>query len=106
MGIPSLPPDEGELFDFSAQAQGAGISGGFWMCDTLIPLSVAFIGANDTVQEIDDMQAQSLAIHTPALPYVYAVEANQGWYADHGIQPGSQVDLSAALALEDSSPTP
>jgi uncharacterized membrane protein (UPF0127 family) len=106
MGIPSLPQDMGELFDFSAQAPATGVTGGFWMCDTLIPLSVAFIGSNDTVQEVDDMQANSLAIHIPQQAYTYAIEANQGWFASNGIGPGSQVDLSGALALESSSPTP
>lgn len=99
MNVAILPPDQGELFIFNNLAGGAQVQVGFWMEDTLIPLSIAFIGADGTVHEIDDMQAETTDIHTPTQPYLYAVEANLGWFAQHNIVPGSSVDLSAALAL-------
>ena len=99
MNITSLPADQGELFDFDNIAGGAPVQVGFWMKDTLVPLSIAFVSADGTVQEIQDMQPQSLDIHTPAQPYLYAIEANQGWFARNGVTAGARVDVSAALAL-------
>jgi uncharacterized membrane protein (UPF0127 family) len=106
MGVTNLPPDQGELFDFAAANAGREIQFGFWMEDTPTNLSVAFVGSNGQIHEIDDMQAETTDVHMPAQPYLYAIEANQGWFADNDILPGSQVDLSAALALAGSSPRP
>lgn len=99
MNITQLPPDQGELFVFDDLANGNEVRISFWMQDTHVPLSIAFIGKDGTVHEIQDMEPETLDLHTPAAPYLYAVEANQGWFAAHDIQPGSTVDFSAALAL-------
>jgi uncharacterized membrane protein (UPF0127 family) len=99
MNITALPADQGELFVFSDIAHGAPVRLGFWMKDTLVPLSIAFVGTDGTVQEIQDMQPETLDNHLPALPYLYAIEANQGWFASHGIAAGSPVNLQPALAV-------
>lgn len=99
MNIAPLPDDQGELFDFASTANGAPVLISFWMKDTEIPLSIAFISKDGAVQEIQDMQAESLDLHTPQQPYLYAVEANQGWFAQNGIAVGSHADLAPALAL-------
>lgn len=104
MCIASLPQDQGELFDFQDAYGGREIQEGFWMEDTLIPLSVAFIGEDHTVHQIIDMQAEDLTTHTPDAPYLYAVEANQGWFADNDILPGSSVDLANATAQAEGRP--
>ena len=99
MGISTLPPSQGELFDFANANGGQQVQLGFWMEDTPIPLSVAFVGIDGTLHEIQDMQPETTDVHIPAQPYLYAIEANQGWFSENGIQPGSYVNLSAALTL-------
>jgi len=80
---PSLPDDQGMLFIFGSQS-----SEGFWMHNTLIPLSVAFIDRDGTILDIQDMQPQTDDVHPPAKPYWYALEVNQGWYARNGVKVG------------------
>jgi len=97
MAVTSLPADQGQLFIFQDIAPNQDVRIGFWMKDTLVPLSIAFVGADGKVHEIQDMQPESLDVHMAAQPYRYAVEANQGWFARHGVTAGSTVDLSATL---------
>jgi uncharacterized protein len=97
MARESIPPDAGMLFVFDAPTVG-----GFWMKDTLIPLSIAFIDKDGQVLQILDMQpctADPCDIYTPdpANPYLYALEANLDYFDDHGIGPGWSVDLDDAL---------
>ncbi len=88
MNRASLPADSGMLFVFDGPTTAR-----FWMKDTLIPLSIAFITGDGTILDIQDMQPETLDAHGPAAPYVYAIEANQGWFAAHGVQPGQTVNL-------------
>lgn len=97
MNVTSLPADQGQIFIFQDLAPNHDVLIPFWMQDTLIPLSIAFVAADGRVQEIQDMEPQTTTYHTPRQPYRYAVEANQGWYARHGVTAGSIADLSAAL---------
>lgn len=97
MGVKRLPSDRGQLFLFQDVAPNRDVLVSFWMKDTPLPLSIAFISADGHVQEMQDMQPESTDLHTPQLPYRYAVEANQGWFARHRITAGSAVNLSAAL---------
>jgi len=89
MSRESLPEDQGMLFVFEAEGQH-----GFWMKDTLIPLSIAFIEGEGVVIDIQDMEPRDETIHKPNEPYLYAVEANQGWFARNDIEPRSQVRLA------------
>jgi len=86
----SLPPDSGMLFDFGGEVETA-----FWMKDTSIPLSIAFIGSNGKVIAIKDMAPFDLRAVEPPGEYRYALEANRGWFRDHGIHPGD----TAAITL-------
>lgn len=97
MNVSKLPDDQGDLFVFQDVAPNRDVIVPFWMKDTLIPLSIAFVSADGRVLEEQDMAAQSEALHAPHLPYRYAIEANIGWYFRHGVTPGSTVDLPAAL---------
>lgn len=63
----------------------------FWMKNTLIPLSIAFIDRNGRIVGIQDMQPRSLAPHCPATPITQALEMNQGWFARAGVRPGDRV---------------
>jgi uncharacterized membrane protein (UPF0127 family) len=83
----SLPDNQGMLFIFEGQS-----SGPFWNMNTLIPLSIAYIDRDGTILDLQDMRAQSPGsppdIYPPAKPYFYALEANQGWYANNGVAVG------------------
>ena len=106
MNDATLPADQGELFVFNNISGGNEVQVGFWMKDTPIDLSIAFIGGDFVVRDILDMQAETLDIHIPPHPYLYAVEAHQGWFASHGITAGSRVDLSPALSQLPTAPGP
>lgn len=81
-----LEPNEGMLFIFNETAVHC-----FWMKNTLIPLSIAFMRADGTVTDIDEMQAETENNHCPRNNGVYALEMSKGWFASKGIQPGTQI---------------
>jgi len=87
----SLPDDQGMLFVFEQEGQGS-----FWMKDTRVPLSIAFIEGEGDIVDILDMEPLSEELHTPAEPYLYAVEANQGWFEENAIGIGSAVRIARA----------
>lgn len=60
----------------------------FWMRNTLIPLSIAFIDDDGRIVNIADMQPQSEVSHCSAKPVRFALEMRQGWFAKRGIQAG------------------
>jgi hypothetical protein len=84
----SLPADSGMLFVFPEDSRSA-----FWMKDTLIPLSIAFLSADGRVIDIQDMMPLDEALHYSPEPYRYAVEANQGWFRTHGVTVGDRARL-------------
>lgn len=90
MNRDELDEDSGMIFVWDYPT-----AGGFWMKDTFIPLSIAFISADGLIIDIQDMQPQTLESHSPRRSYMYAVEVNQGYFADKGIAVGDSVDLSA-----------
>ncbi|MCL4540811.1 MAG: DUF192 domain-containing protein [Chloroflexi bacterium] len=81
----SLPPDSGMLFIFPAD-----VTYGFWMKNTLIPLSVAFFTDHGRLTGIDDMQPLTEDIHVAPAPYRYALEVPQGYFRAYHTGPGSQ----------------
>lgn len=83
-----LDADSGMIFVYESPSQG-----GFWMKDTYIPLSIAFIAADGAIVDIQDMQPRDLSNHMPRAPYIYAVEANQGWFAGQGIKIGDRAEF-------------
>lgn len=90
----SLPADAGMLFVFEEPTEG-----GFWMKDTLIPLSIAFIHDDGRILETLDMQpcdADPCPIYTPGSTYRYALEANLGFFDEHGVQSGWTADVGDA----------
>jgi hypothetical protein len=74
---------EGMLFVFDDAAVHC-----FWMKNTLLPLSVAFIADDGTIVNIADMQPQSTDSHCPAKPVRFALEMNQGWFAKRALKAG------------------
>ena len=91
MGVNSLPADEGMAFTWDGPTDGT-----FWMKDTLIPLSIAFVGADGkivTIAEMTPCQTDPCPTYAAEASYTMAVEANAGWFADHGIEVGDRVTL-------------
>ena len=76
----------GMLFAFEQAATQC-----FWMKNTLLPLSIAFLAEDGTVVNIADMQPQTTESHCSAQPVRYALEMNQGWFAKRGVKPGSRL---------------
>ncbi|MBE0548413.1 MAG: DUF192 domain-containing protein [Rubrivivax sp.] len=60
----------------------------FWMRNTLIPLTIAFVADDGTIVNLADMQPQSDESHCSAAPVRYALEMRQGWFAQRGLKPG------------------
>jgi uncharacterized membrane protein (UPF0127 family) len=89
MNRTTLDPDSGMVFVWKQLVQD-----GFWMSHTYIPLSIAFLSPNGTIQEMQDMQPLTTTLHYPVLPYMYAVEVNQGFFAKNGIKVGDRIELS------------
>ena len=81
-----LQPNEGMLFVFGENAVHC-----FWMKNTLIPLSIAFIRADGTITDIDEMQAETTNNHCPKNNGVYALEMSKGWFTSKGIKPGMKI---------------
>ena len=81
-----MPMHEGMLFVFDEPSQQC-----FWMRNTLIPLSIAFLAEDGTVVNIAEMKPQSDDSHCSARPVRYALEMNQGWFAKRGVKPGTRI---------------
>ena len=60
----------------------------FWMHNTLIPLSIAFLAEDGTLVNIADMAPRTDDSHCSAKPVRYALEVPQGWFAKRGLKPG------------------
>ncbi len=69
------------------------VSHGFWMKNTEIPLSIAFISENGTIMEIQQMEPETTDTHKPEEPYRYALEVNQGFFEENGIDAGDEVSI-------------
>jgi uncharacterized membrane protein (UPF0127 family) len=89
MGRKHLGKDEGMLFIFETEDYH-----GFWMKDTLIPLSIAFIDKDSRVVGITDMKPLTLNSHLPPKPALYALEMNKGWFSSNGIKVGDVIKFS------------
>ena len=82
----SMPQNAGMLFIFDESTQHC-----MWMKNTLIPLSVAFIDEKGAITNIEDMKPQTEDSHCASRSARYALEMNRGWFAAHGIKPGSRI---------------
>jgi uncharacterized membrane protein (UPF0127 family) len=83
---PAMGPNEGMLFAFEQAGQQC-----FWMKNTLLPLSVAFVADDGSIVNIDDMKPQTLDSHCSSKPVRYVLEMNHGWFAKRGIKPGTKL---------------
>lgn len=82
-----MPSHEGMLFVFEQALPQC-----FWMRNTPLPLSIAFLDDDGTVVNLADMQPQNDDSHCSARPVRYALEMNQGWFAKRGVKAGTRID--------------
>ncbi|WP_208733623.1 DUF192 domain-containing protein [Pseudomonas duriflava] len=82
-----LPDNQGMLFVFEAPKTVC-----FWMKDTLIPLSVAFLTDDGRIVGIADMQPKSETLHCSPRAVRLALEMNQGWFERNNTQPNDRVE--------------
>ena len=87
-GVKYLAPQEGMLFIFKHPAQYR-----FYMKDTFIPLSIAFINQRREIIGIEAMKPLSKKFHISPEPISYALEVNQGWFSQHNINVGDKIEI-------------
>jgi uncharacterized membrane protein (UPF0127 family) len=81
-----MPQHEGMLFVFDEPSQQC-----FWMKNTLLPLTAAFVADDGTIVNLEDMKPQTLDSHCSLKPVRYVLEMNVGWFAKKGIKPGAKL---------------
>jgi uncharacterized membrane protein (UPF0127 family) len=82
----SLPADHGMLFVFPEPQPLS-----FWMRNTYIPLSIAYIDVEGRILNVVEMAPRSDATHPSRGEALYALEMRKGWFADKGVGPGTRV---------------
>ena len=82
----SMPTNDGMLFIFDRPGQQC-----FWMKNTLLPLSIAFISDDGSIANIDEMKPQTLDSHCSTKEVRYVLEMNSGWFAKRGIKAGTKI---------------
>ena len=85
----TMAGNDGMLFAFEVPSQQC-----FWMKNTLLPLSAAFIADDGSIVNIEDMKPQTLDSHCSAKPVRFVLEMNQGWFAKRGLKAGSKLQGS------------
>ena len=81
-----MPMNEGMLFVFEKPTKQC-----FWMRNTHIPLTAAFVADDGTIVNLENMKPQTLESHCSTKPVRYVLEMNQGWFAKKGVKAGSKL---------------
>ena len=81
-----MPQREGMIFVFDEPGQQC-----FWMKNTLLPLTAAFVADDGTIINMADMKPQTLDPHCSKEPVRYVLEMNSGWFAQKGIKAGNKL---------------
>lgn len=81
-----MPQHEGMLFVFEQPTQQC-----FWMKNTLIPLTAAFVADDGTIVNLEDMQPQTTQSHCSSKPVRFVLEMNQGWFVKKGLKAGGKL---------------
>lgn len=89
----SMPAHEGMLFVFEEPTKQC-----FWMKNTLLPLTAAFVADDGTIVNLEDMKPQTTEPHCSAKPVRYVLEMNKGWFAKKGIKAGTKLTGTAFKA--------
>lgn len=93
MNRPTMPIDHGMLFVFPDSKPRA-----FWMKNTLLPLDIAFLDADGTVLNVEQMYPKDLTSIPSRGPAKYAIELNQGVAKEIGLKAGDRISLPATSA--------
>ena len=96
MGVTNLASDQGMAFVFDSPTTAE-----FWMKNTLIPLSIAFVNQGGRVVATRDMQpcrTDSCPWYSAGQPYAFAVEAHLGYFSGSNVRLGDRAVLEAARA--------
>ena len=90
MGRTALAEDAGMLFVYPEERELS-----FWMKDTLIPLSIAFMDGEGRIVDIQDMKAldDTPPHYASAEPAQYALEVNKGFFDERGVEVGDEARL-------------
>jgi uncharacterized protein len=88
----ALPENRGMLFVFDREQTLS-----FWMKDTLIPLSIAYMDSEGRIVDLQDMKPldDEPPHYVSAEPAKYALEVNQGFFEEHGVKVGDRAELPA-----------
>jgi len=81
-----MPQHEGMLFIFEQASEQC-----FWMKNTLLPLTAAFVADDGTIVNTADMKPETTDSHCSAKPVRYVLEMNKGWFIRKGIKLGSKL---------------
>lgn len=81
-----MPLHEGMLFVFEQPATHC-----FWMMNTFIPLTAAFVADDGAIVNLADMQPQTVNSHCSERPVRFVLEMNQGWFAKRGLKAGARL---------------
>jgi uncharacterized membrane protein (UPF0127 family) len=81
-----MPQAEGMIFIFEEPSKQC-----FWMKNTILPLTAAFIADDGTILNLADMKPQTTETHCSAKPVRFVLEMNQGWFAKKGIKAGGKL---------------
>ena len=82
-----MAPHEGMIFVFEQPATQC-----FWMRNTPLPLSAAFVAEDGSIVNIEDMKPLSDESHCSKKPVRFVLEMNQGWFAKRGLKAGSKLN--------------
>ncbi|MBI2560412.1 MAG: DUF192 domain-containing protein [Planctomycetes bacterium] len=92
MSRDKLEKDHGMLFVFPEETYLS-----FWMKDTKIPLSIAFIKSDGWIAQIEYMKPYSLEPHNSEMRVKYALEMNDGWFKENNIKIGDKIKIQSSL---------
>ncbi len=88
MEVTDLRPDEGMAFLYGGPTEAV-----YWMKDTPVPLSIAFVASREivTIRDMTPCAGEPCPTYASGKPYTMAIEARAGWFADHGIEEGDRI---------------
>jgi len=81
-----MPQQEGMLFVFTQPSTQC-----FWMKNTLLPLTAAFVADDGRIVNLVDMKPLTLDSHCSEEPVRFVLEMNQGWFAKKNLKKGSKL---------------
>lgn len=96
MGVGKIPANSGMIFIFSDEQYR-----NFWMKNTPLPLSIAFLDRNGRIIDIQHMAPWSLQTTSSRKPAQYAIEVPKGWFDRLGIFTGARVEFNGCISKQD-----